>query len=643
MKPQDSLTTSPIPSPSPSNSTRQPEVQPGVAVAEPKADGRALQSHATDESGAIPPAPASALPLRLLTKPVVSDLTTSTNDTTTPTSPALMSFGSGVVPMSPRPEKRRKRNYYLQITVSEARRGALPGYEGDRRVEWAVSDADAENLTDSARRTRDALDTLRTFWNDVAPDELGFEEFAWCVFGDDLETAHGSPLPEEDVTTHMAARLAGSTTALSAFLADLRDWDAFRLLIRRRAGRLPVSLETRGDERRRRSRDVDGRAPSPPIEALVPSSPAPDAVQVLSSEAFYFVMSAKEAQWNAQRIELEEALASAERKVRRIVNSVTGALGGAIDDDEEDKRISSAKKQIASVTSTTSSTTNTRKLPTTTHLVAAVRDLPPKSEARRPHRLSKQVSFDPETVERGAVKDRLNDALADFGRAGSAAGTTTEEAHVPTTSVTAPARTWRDLVAGIQPDDETAPVEVYDDSPEGEELTPPESYSECDEHDDTGSHDGSSISTVNYDRPLRPSSSNSLSRSNSVSMAATAAEPMYHMDNGRFSTTGSISAASYPPPPPIPEVHPDLIALPRRSTSSSTSRLSHSASFARRKRLASRPSWLDFSRSRSSVDDLRNGGPIEEENRDDVDVKKPGRAGKFGRYLQSKLSRDALK
>ncbi|KAJ3173845.1 hypothetical protein HDU87_007348 [Geranomyces variabilis] len=377
---------------------------------------------------------------------------------------------------SPRPAtatsattKRRKRQYYLRITISAAKRGALPGYEGDRRVEWAVSD-DAASLTESAERTRDALGTLKEFWDDVAPEELGFDEFAWCVFGEefapDAATASGtgSPASEVDVTASMAARLAGNTMALSAFLADVRDWDAFRLLIRRRAGRLPVSLAARGHERRQRAREASSSSDGGNVVGAATSATGlrDEAVRMLASEAFFYVLAEKEAEWDAQRAQLETALAAAERKVQRIVHSVTGALGGAIGEiplhrtaqrtDSVVRRSLESIRVANNITSsgqgpTTSATTlgSSRRAAvggTTVRNVSLdggsrpVRRATSHNQHQQHHnnRLNKKVSFDLDTLRREDVKDSLLSRITTTGSA------STDIMGVPALSISAPAR-----------------------------------------------------------------------------------------------------------------------------------------------------------------------------------------------------------
>ncbi|KAJ3147304.1 hypothetical protein HDU89_005654 [Geranomyces variabilis] len=415
--------------------------------------------------------------------PSASDSNTSAASSASVLSAAAAAAAEPPTISSPRPsatttsttQKRRKRQYYLRITISAAKRGALPGYEGDRRVEWAVSD-DAASLTESAERTRDALGTLKAFWDDVAPEELGFSEFAWCVFGEEFApdaaatpaTGAGAAASasEVDVTASMAARLAGNTMALSAFLADVRDWDAFRLLIRRRAGRLPVSLAARGHERRKRAREasssVDGSAGAPASgAATAPATGLRDeAVRMLASEAFFYVLAEKEAEWDAQRAQLETALAAAERKVQRIVHSVTGALGGAIGEiplhrtaqrtDSVVRRSLESIRVANIITSsgqgpTTSATTlgSSRRAAvggTTVRNVSLDGGSRPVRRAtshnhHQQHdvnqRLNKKVSFDLDTLRREDVKDSL---LSRGSNSASADSTV-----IPALSISAPA------------------------------------------------------------------------------------------------------------------------------------------------------------------------------------------------------------
>ncbi|KNC96701.1 uncharacterized protein SPPG_07912 [Spizellomyces punctatus DAOM BR117] len=313
-------------------------------------------------------------------------------------------------------QSRRRKYHYLKISISPPVRGALPGYDGDRRVEWAVCDG-SSSLVDAAEKTREALVTLRTFWNELAPEELNFEEFAWCVFGEDLHDSvkNGDDWDGEDLTPKMAARLAGHNSALSGFLADVRDWDAFRLMVRRRAGRMPMSWATRGRavqqggaQHRDESSDsaVSSSSSDNNGSADRMLSIREEAVKLLASEAFMMVLAEKEAQWDAERAELENALANAEGKVQRIVHSITGTLGEMIIPQS-----SARPRQRRQYFPDTVSSGYEVLVPPSHYQpsTSSRRNRKPKRERSLP----KKVSFDQDAIRRDEGKIRLRVALED--------------------------------------------------------------------------------------------------------------------------------------------------------------------------------------------------------------------------------------
>lgn len=247
---------------------------------------------------------------------------------------------------------------------------------------------------------------LRSFWDDVAPEEISFNEFVWCVFGEELLLDE----KEDDVTLLMSTRLAGNTNALSAFLADVRDWDAFRLLVRRRAGRIPLAMSKNKPERRtssrgRRERSSDSSTvyDSDSEESASSSTVVrEEAVRLLASEAFLMVIRQKEADWERQRIALEYALAVSERRLQRIIH----AMGSVFDDAE---------------TRTPRTPPQSRKpfIPDEIDIdVPIERHAPsppatPKVRRKLPRRLSKQVSFDRDTLRREKGKEKVRSALKD--------------------------------------------------------------------------------------------------------------------------------------------------------------------------------------------------------------------------------------
>ncbi|KAI8821367.1 uncharacterized protein EV422DRAFT_39873 [Fimicolochytrium jonesii] len=474
----------------------------------------------------------------------------------------IAALRSATATASPKPAKRRKKFYYLQITISLPKRGALPGYEGDRRVEWAVGD-DAADIAESADKTREALTTLKAFWDDVSPEELSFAEFVWCVFGEEFTEAAAKD-PEQDVTGHMATRLAGNTMALSAFLADVRDWDAFRLLIRRRAGRLPVTLAARGQEKRRRAK---GKGDSPDSSNTSSSklSMRDEAVRMLASEAFFYVMAEREAEWEAKRLALEAALAAAERKVQRIVHSVTGALGGAIGEvplhrasQRTDTIVRGSLELLKHMeqhsNNSSSGGAGGASMPAPSHPSRSRKKQPQQQNRRSGNHhgrgnqhstghsgsLTKKVSFDESTIRREDVKDRLRLALEEAcGRLDN-----TESREATTKEI------WRALNAALdgnsEEEEEEEEEEGESDEPldddEGEyEYTDPRperNYNRYSSSNDDDDHDkgGSSSSSTGRSRPALSSVHRPTYRHTQQQTSPTDPTGLYRMDNAAFIT-----------------------------------------------------------------------------------------------------------
>ncbi|KAJ3022154.1 hypothetical protein HKX48_006890 [Thoreauomyces humboldtii] len=337
------------------------------------------------------------------------------------------------------------------MVVSEATRGAMPGYKGDRRVEWQVEVA--ATLRESEEKTFTALEVLRDFWNDASPEELGFDEFVWCVFSDAsmAPSSKGGPVTCEQrtVLSAFAERLARSAMTLSAFLADVRDWDAFRLLIRRRAGRLPVLTN--------HSKDRHREPPSVHVPRKKDARTHEEAVRMLSSESFFYVLAEKEAEWEAQRSVLEAALGASERKVQRIINSVAGALGGVIGEVPLNKSAKDTDTFVrASIDSIPKTTARFRLPPSITTVYKDTRwpnnnkdvDLGRKSSDK----LNKKVSFDGNTLERD--ERRRAASLSRSHSASRSMDAPQVDTKIATTSV------WRDLAEAIRSSEDSS-LDVY--------------------------------------------------------------------------------------------------------------------------------------------------------------------------------------
>ncbi|TPX64409.1 hypothetical protein SpCBS45565_g05908 [Spizellomyces sp. 'palustris'] len=245
---------------------------------------------------------------------------------------------------------------YLRITITPHRPGSLPGYDGDRRVEWSIAE-DAVSIAEAQRKTRDALRVLRAFWEEGAPGGLRFSEFAKTVLADG-PSSPTTPVPttrgklgssedgdddmgedQIDLVDPLAEKLVRHPNVLPAFLSDLRDWDSFRLLLRRHGGEVPfegngspvqavtsranaaggdsntalVQSNTTTDNS---STSEHSSSSSPPL-----TQPPPGATSVLLS-----ALATRERQWQDERASLHAALWAAGEQVRTLVATLTDAL-----------------------------------------------------------------------------------------------------------------------------------------------------------------------------------------------------------------------------------------------------------------------------------------------------------------------------
>ncbi|KAJ3184474.1 hypothetical protein HDU85_001779 [Gaertneriomyces sp. JEL0708] len=206
--------------------------------------------------------------------------------------------------------RRSKRNCYehpyLSIRISAPVKSALPGYEGDRRVEWAIL-SDSASLESSTCATAQSLRVLKDFWDEVG-GELAWPAFVECVFGDEIPACWDKQLE------YIANRIAGKPHELASFLADVRDWDAFRLMVRRRSGRLPQAW---GPHNLTRS-----------LHSPVPDSDHDLSRLVRRSRKNYeLALEEKQEAWERQRLSLQHALNRSERKIERLLSCIATTIG----------------------------------------------------------------------------------------------------------------------------------------------------------------------------------------------------------------------------------------------------------------------------------------------------------------------------
>ncbi|KAI8818688.1 uncharacterized protein EV422DRAFT_536505 [Fimicolochytrium jonesii] len=235
---------------------------------------------------------------------------------------------------------------YLRINITAQRAGSLPGYDGDRRVEWSIGE-DAGSIAEAQRRTRDALRVLRAFWEESAPDGLRFKQFAntvladgngdssWQTTADSPETSEISAtetkVVEADLVDPLAEKLVRNPNVLPAFLSDLRDWDSFRLLLRRHGGDVPFLADTssgaspvgqEGDASGSSNGQVtvrSGESTGSPRD--VNKSDALDAAKVMIG-----ALASRETLWQQERSSLQAALWAAGEQVRTLVTTLTETL-----------------------------------------------------------------------------------------------------------------------------------------------------------------------------------------------------------------------------------------------------------------------------------------------------------------------------
>ncbi|KAJ3280976.1 hypothetical protein HK104_000279 [Borealophlyctis nickersoniae] len=307
---------------------------------------------------------------------------------------------------------------HLRITITPHRPNSLPGYDGDRRVEWSISE-DAVSTSDAQRKTRDALRVLRAFWEEGAPEGLRFGEFARTVLSDgnsdggnanggasasaaagaaaksvadasSVGTASGSggeaeiaEAPEAeaggatqeeqageergeaelelDFVDPLAEKLVKHPNVLPAFLSDLRDWDSFRLLLRRHGGQVPFRNGVRasgpaGDDDQGTS--SPGSANGSPVNASNPNVIIANAAAAANQDRTAYILSAlagRERLWQDERASLHAALWTAGEQVRTLITALTEALDRVA--AVANQPAGSQQQQPASGTSTSQPTT----------------------------------------------------------------------------------------------------------------------------------------------------------------------------------------------------------------------------------------------------------------------------------------------
>ncbi|KAJ3038099.1 hypothetical protein HDV00_000982 [Rhizophlyctis rosea] len=314
---------------------------------------------------------------------------------------------------------------HLRITITPHRPNSLPGYDGDRRVEWSISE-DAVSTSEAQRKTRDALRVLRAFWEEAAPEGLRFEEFARTVLSDGAlagtsaapsssnagaqnggadsngtnngnngagganagegnaagtdgkteEDSRGQAERELDLVDPLAERLVRHPTVLPAFLSDLRDWDSFRLLLRRHGGEVPFRQVQQQQQQQLAQQQAQAAADGSAEPLSLTSSMLTPTIDRTS-----YVLTAlagRERLWQDERASLHAALWAAGEQVRALVSALTDALDRVaavtINQPAPTNGAATSSKTSSEKTAATSSssTTTTHPPPPSTSIPATI-------------------------------------------------------------------------------------------------------------------------------------------------------------------------------------------------------------------------------------------------------------------------------
>ncbi|KAJ3382574.1 hypothetical protein HDU92_004671 [Lobulomyces angularis] len=143
----------------------------------------------------------------------------------------------------------------LNLSITTPVPSCSPGSEGDERLFWQVETA--TNYNTALLKTNLALNILRDFWENtkanslqtVGVDFINFYRFICseilsyndsdCESNSVVHNLPLDPINDEEVK-ELAEELVKDENVMNSFLADVRDWDAFRLLMKRHSAALCV-------------------------------------------------------------------------------------------------------------------------------------------------------------------------------------------------------------------------------------------------------------------------------------------------------------------------------------------------------------------------------------------------------------------
>ncbi|RKO88345.1 hypothetical protein BDK51DRAFT_41130 [Blyttiomyces helicus] len=367
---------------------------------------------------------------------------------------------------------------YLRIAVTPHRQGSLPGYDGDRRVEWSIAE-DALSASEAQRKTRDALRVLRNFWEEAAPEGLRFKEFARTVLADPSGPPQRPPTPDEtgeaplvppgpvdvclvDSVDPLAEKLVRHPTVLPAFLSDLRDWDSFRLLLRRHGGEVPFEPETAAIAASAASAAASAAEGFPSSAARAGS---PDSGAAAAAAAATEALTVRESQWALERDVLRSELRVVGEKMRSLVVAITESA------DSVDRLTATSEASLPAATSTeaaeaadVSSASSASSAGTVENASTPSSTPPPPSPPVEEPKEKKSVRWDEVVIQREVTREANGPSNSAWASAGRSAEADWEDED------------WLDEISRHRDDLARLDEEMGDDSAIG--------YSDEDEEDD---------------------------------------------------------------------------------------------------------------------------------------------------------------
>lgn len=197
---------------------------------------------------------------------------------------------------------------FLSIKVSNRQIAAVPGYDGDSRVEWSLKRTD--DYPSALERTKLSLETLRQFWaaETFKSVDLSFDSFAQRVcrnivkmkpavvaydslfdFSEDMPNEQDDQ--SQDFVEFFSKFLVDHPDVMPTFVTDLRDWDAFRLAMCRHDERLST---TEKEEKIRDLLKEDIEKKEETIQAL--SAKVAQLEEIIQSERLKFIASLQSSQ-----------------------------------------------------------------------------------------------------------------------------------------------------------------------------------------------------------------------------------------------------------------------------------------------------------------------------------------------------------